>query len=166
MTRKRMAEPQLKSFQAVDGALLQMSDLNRAIELEKSACNELVDQIKEDCKQRIKPLADEMKALELSIKEFCDSRKDEFSAVKTKRLVHGSVGYRLSTTVTITDPAFTLEQLRTRGLTQCIRVKEECDKDAIKQLTLAEIAEIGANLNTRNTFGYELATVNPTAEVV
>lgn len=53
MTRKRMAEPQLKSYQAVDDALLQMSDLSRAIELEKAACNELVDQIKEDCKQRI-----------------------------------------------------------------------------------------------------------------
>jgi phage host-nuclease inhibitor protein Gam len=163
MARKRMAEPQLKSWEAVDAALASIADLQRGVELEQAACNELVDQIKQDGKERIKPMADEIKALELSIKEFCDYRKDEFIHIKTKKLVYGSVGYRLSTSVSIADPLFTLEQLRQRGLDHCIRIKEECDKDAIKQLDGSVIAEIGASLTSRNSFGFELAKVNPAA---
>ncbi|MEY2863568.1 MAG: hypothetical protein RLY58_1275 [Pseudomonadota bacterium] len=165
MARKAMAEPQLKSWDAVDLVLAQMADVERSIGLEQAACNEQVDQLKQASKDRIKPLADQMKALELSIKEFCDHHRNEFVQVKTRRLVYGSVGYRLSTTVSIPDAEFTLKQLQLRVLDHCIRTKYEPDKDQIKQLDPDLIAEIGCKLSTKNTFGYDLAKVNPAAAV-
>lgn len=165
MTRKRMAEPEIKSWEEVDLKLAQMADVSRSIDLEKAACNEVVDQIKLESAAKIKPLETQLKALELSIKEFCEHQKASFATVKTKKLLHGSVGYRLSTSVSIPDPAFTLIQLEQLGLIHCIRTKVEPDKDQIRLLDGEVLMQIGANLMSRNSFGYELATVNPSAAV-
>lgn len=159
MARKAMAEPMLKNWEAVDLVLAQMAEVERSIDLEQAACNEQVDLLKQASKDRIKPLIDEMKALELSIKDFCDFNRAEFVHVKTKHLVYGSVGYRLSTVLAVPDPIFTLEQLRLRNLSACIRTKCEVDKEAMKQLDTDLIAEVGAKLTTKNSFGYDLAKV-------
>ena len=163
MARTRLAEPQLKSWEAVDQTLVQIAELNRDIGLEQSACNEQVDQIKAQSKEKVKPLLEQLKAHELKLKEFCDFRKAEFTQIKTKKLTHGAVGYRLSTTVSIPDPNFTCHVLKELGLDDCLRTKIEPDKEAIKQLTPEQIAEIGVSVNTRNSFGYDIATVDPTA---
>ncbi|WP_119689298.1 host-nuclease inhibitor Gam family protein [Acinetobacter nosocomialis] len=163
MARKALKEPQLQSWEAVDQTLAQMAELNRDIALEESACNEQVDKLKEATKERLKPLLERVKAHELQLKEFCDHRKTEFLQVKSKKLTHGSVGYRLSTSVTIPDPVFTCQMLKQLKLEHCIRTKTEPDKESIKQLTPELIAEIGATLKQRNNFGYEIETVDPAA---
>lgn len=166
MARTSLKEPQLKSWEAVNQTLASIAELNREIELEQSACNEKVDQLKTVSKEKIKPLLDRVKANELKLKEFCEARKSEFTQIKTKKLTHGSVGYRLSTTVSIPDPVFTCQVLKQLELEHCIRTKTEPDKEAIKQLSPEQIAEIGASVNTRNTFGYDIETVDPKATAV
>lgn len=163
MARTSLKEPQLKSWEAVNQTLADIAETKREIELEQSACNEQVDQIKTASKEKLKPFLDSIKANELKLKEFCEARKSEFTQIKTKKLTHGSVGYRLSTTVSIPDPVFTCQVLKQLQLDHCIRIKTEPDKDAIKQLSPEQIAEIGASINTRNTFGYDIETVDPTA---
>ncbi|MDR7653706.1 host-nuclease inhibitor Gam family protein [Acinetobacter junii] len=163
MARTSLKEPQLKSWEAVNQTLASIAELNREIELEQSACNEKVDQLKTVSKEKIKPLLDRVKANELKLKEFCEARKSEFTQIKTKKLTHGSVGYRLSTTVSIPDPVFTCQVLKQLELEHCIRTKTEPDKEAIKQLSPEQIAEIGASVNTRNTFGYDIETVDTKA---
>ncbi len=163
MPRKNLKEPQLKSWEAVNQTLADIAESNRHIELEQAACNEKVDQLKTESKDKLKPLLDRVKANELKLKEFCEARKSEFNQIKTKKLTHGSVGYRLSTTISIPDPVFTCQVLKQLELDHCIRTKIEPDKEAIKQLTPEQIAEIGATINTRNSFGYDIATVDPTA---
>lgn len=166
MARTSLKEPQLKSWEAVNQTLASIAELNREIELEQSACNEKVDQLKTVSKEKIKPLLDRVKANELKLKEFCEARKSEFTQIKTKKLTHGSVGYRLSTTVSIPDPVFTCQVLKQLELEHCTRTKTEPDKEAIKQLSPEQIAEIGASVNTRNTFGYDIETVDPKATAV
>lgn len=163
MGRTSLKEPQLQSWEAVDQVLIQIAEIKRDIDLEQAACNEQVDQIKETSKKQIKPLTDQLKAHELKLKEFCEHRKAEFTQLKTKKLTHGSVGFRLSTTVSIPDPTYTCQVLKELGLDHCIRLKTEPDKEEIKQLTPTQIAEIGASVNTRNSFGYDIAIVDPAA---
>lgn len=163
MARKPMAEPKLKSFEEVNEHLEQMADLQRQIELEQSACNEHVDQLKTASQEKIKPLIDDMKTRELLIKEYCEHHRESFEKVKTKKLTHGSVGFRQSSSVSIPDPDYTLEQLRKLSLSHCIRTKTDPDKDQIKQLDREQLNQIGASVKTKNTFGYELAKVNPAA---
>lgn len=163
MARKPMAEPKLQSFEQVNQELAQMAELQRQIELEQAACNEQVDQMKTDSQDRIKPLIDDLKTRELLIKEYCEHHKDAFDKVKTKKLTHGSVGFRLSSSVSIPDPLYTIEQCRALGLNHCIRSKIDPDKDQIKQLDREQLNQIGASVKPKNTFGYELARVNPAA---
>ncbi|MFU8924927.1 host-nuclease inhibitor Gam family protein [Acinetobacter puyangensis] len=163
MARTALKEPQLKSWEAVNQTLANIAEIKRDVELEQAACNEQVDQLKADSKEKLKPLLERIKANELKLKEFCEARKSEFTQIKTKKLTHGSVGYRLSTTVSIPDPTFTCQVLKEMQLDHCIRTKIEPDKEAIKQLSPEQIAEIGASVNTRNTFGYDIETVDPAA---
>jgi len=163
MARTSLKEPQLQSWEAVDQTLAQLADLQRDIELEQAVCNEQVGQIKENSKKKLEPLLERMKGHELKLKEFCSHRKSEFTHVKTKKLTHGSVGYRLSTKVMIPDPNFTCRILKELALVHCIRTKTEPDKEAIKQLTPEQIADIGVSVKTSNSFGYEIATVDPAA---
>lgn len=163
MARTSLKEPQLQSWEAVDQTLAQLADLKRDIALEEAACNEQVDQIKNQAKEKMAPLLERVKAHELQLKEFCDHRKTEFTKVKTKKLTHGSVGYRLSTTVSIPDPIFTCQVLKQLQLEHCIRTKTEPDKEAIKQLAPEQLAEIGATVKPKNSFGYEIETVDPAA---
>lgn len=163
MARKPMAEPKLKSFEEVNQHLAEMAELQRQIELEQSACNESVDQLKAVSQDKIKPLIDDMKTRELLIKEYCEHHRESFEKVKTKKLTHGSVGFRLSSSVSIPDPLYTIEQLRALGLNHCIRSKIDPDKDQIKQLDREQLNQIGASVKPKNTFGYELAKVNPAA---
>jgi phage host-nuclease inhibitor protein Gam len=167
MARKRLVEPVLKDYEQVNGVLADIAELERGIQLERDCCNEAIDKIKSDSAAKLKPLADQVKILGAQLKEFCDYHRQDFAHVKTKKLTHGSIGFRLSTSVSIPDPAFTCTALRVMQLDHCIRTKVEPDKDAMKQLTLEQLAQCGAVLKSSDTFGYEIAVINPaaTAEV-
>lgn len=163
MARTAIKEPQLKSWEAVDQTMANIAELQRQINVEEANCNKQVDEIKDSSKQMIKPLQDQIKAFELQLKEFCEHRKAEFLKIKTKKLTFGAVGYRLSTTVSIPDPVFTCNALKELNLNSCLRTKIEPDKEAIKQLSATQLAEIGAKVNQKNVFGYEIHVVDPTA---
>ena len=92
MARTALKEPQLKSWEAVNQTLADIAEARREIELEQAACNEQVDQLKTESKDKLKPLLELVKANELKLKEFCEARKSEFTQIKTKKLTHGSVG--------------------------------------------------------------------------
>jgi phage host-nuclease inhibitor protein Gam len=42
------------------------------------------------------------------------------------------------------------------ALTACIRTKEECDKEAMKNLPLETLHAVGASLKQEDAFGYEV----------
>lgn len=161
MARKKLAEPLLTSYLQVDANLARIAQLQRDIQLETDACNESVDQMKKASQDKIKPLNDELKKCELLIKEYCEHNRTDFVAVKTKTLTHGSVGYRLSTSVSIPDPLFTVQACQRLGLTNCFRTTMTPDKENIKQLEPDVITEIGAIIKSGDKFGYEIAVVDP-----
>ncbi len=156
MARKRMEGTALSSWDQVDKALADIGKLDREIGLIESAGNEAIDKIKAGLKEKVELLATRKDGLELAIKDYCDSNLAEFAKVKTRQLTFGSVGYRLSTKVVIKRAADTLAALKSLNLTACIRIKEEIDKEAMKDLPTETLAEVGAGLKTDNTFGYEI----------
>lgn len=158
MPRKALAGTQLNSWDEVDDCLQKIAELNRIIALDESAANEHIDQIKADLKQLVQPMLNRKTGLELAIKDYCDANRIDFAKVKTRELAFGSVGYRLTTKIMIKRVAETLQSLRDLALTGCIRTKEEPDKEAMKNLTDAQLAEVGAARKTENVFGYTINT--------
>lgn len=156
MTRKRLAGTALTSFDEVDACLKEIGQIDRELGLLEASQNEAIDKIKADSKAAAQPLQDKKATLELQIKDFCEANRGEFAKVKTKPLTFGSVGFRISTKIIIKRVADTLQALKDLNLINCIRTKEEPDKEAMKNLSTETLAEVGAALKTENAFGYEI----------
>ena len=157
MTRKRIEGTQYQSWDDVDNALHQIGNIDRELGLLEASANERIDAIKKQTKESAQPLLDRKTSLEMAMKEYCEANRAEFAKVKSKSLTFGEVGFRLSTKVIIKRVADTLQALKDLQLFNCIRTKEEPDKEAMKNLSSETLAEVGAGLKTENAFGY---TVN------
>lgn len=156
MARKRLSGTSFESWNDIDRALKEIGEIDRELALLEAGQNEAIDKVKAQTKESAAPLMDRKSALELAMKEFCETNRSEFSKVKNRQLTFGSVGFRISTRVVIKKVADTLQALKDLGLTHCIRTKEEPDKEAMKALATETLAEVGAALKTENAFGYEI----------
>lgn len=156
MARKRLNGTTFETWDDVDHALKEIGEIDRDLALIEASQNETIDKIKADSKEKAAPLMDRKSGLELAMKEFCESNRSEFTRLKTRQLTFGSVGFRISTKVMIKKIADTLQALKDHGLTHCIRIREEPDKEVMKSLSSETLAEVGASLKTENAFGYEI----------
>lgn len=156
MARKRIEGTQFSTWEDVDQALKELAFIDRDLRLIDGDVNETIDRLKTEAKAQAKPLQDRKTALELAMKEFCEANRAEFAKIKTRQLVFGSVGFRQSTKIIVKRVADTLQALKDLGLAQCIRIKEEIDKEAMKTLPAETLAEVGAGVKVENTFGYEI----------
>lgn len=156
MARKRLSGTQLESWEEVDTCLAEIGRIDRELSLLEAAQQEAIDKVKADTKAAAEPLAGKKAGLEMAIKEFAEANRAEFLKAKTRELTFGTVGFRLSTKVVIRRVADTLQALKDLGLTQCIRLKEECDKEAMRDLPLETLHAVGCALKQEDAFGYEI----------
>ncbi|SMF94326.1 Mu-like prophage host-nuclease inhibitor protein Gam [Methylomagnum ishizawai] len=156
MARKRIEGTQLNSWDDVDATLRQIGEIDRDLGLIEAGANETIDRAKAEAKAGSLPLQERKAGLELAIKEFCEAHRHEFAKAKTKQMVFGSVGYRLSTKVLVKRVADTLQALKDLKLDGCIRTKEEIDKEALKNLDTETLVTVGAAIKSENIFGYEI----------
>lgn len=156
MTRKRIAGTALQSYQDVDSVLRKIGELDRKLDNIETATNEAIDKAKQAARQSAEPLKATKASLERQLKEFCESRKLDFAEVRARELTFGVVGFRKSTSVVIKAVADTLAALKALGLSQCIRTKEEVDKEAMRDLSEETLSQVGASLKVVDAFGYEI----------
>lgn len=156
MARKRLSGTHFATWDDVDHALKRIGELDRHLGWIEATSNEQIDAIKAASKETATPIAAEKLGLEAAMKEFCEANRSEFAKVKSRDLIFGSVGFRLSTKIVIKRVADTLQALKDFDLKKCIRIKEEVDKEAMKTLDSETLASVGAALKTENAFGYEV----------
>lgn len=156
MARKRMSATTLESWSDVDACLKAIAEVDRELAILETAQQEQIDAIKAATKTEAEPLQSKKAGLELSIQQYAEANRGEFIKAKTKELTFGSVGFRLSTRIVIKNLGNTLQALKDFGLTGCIRIKEECDKEAMKNLPIETIHAVGATLKQEDAFGYEI----------
>ncbi|WP_418647242.1 host-nuclease inhibitor Gam family protein [Thauera butanivorans] len=156
MARKRLSATTLDSWNDVDACLKAIGEVDRELGLLEAAQQEQIDAIKASTKAAAEPLQNKKAGLELAIQQYAEANRGEFVKTKTKELTFGSVGFRLSSKVVIKNLGNTLQALKDFGLTSCIRIKEECDKEAMKNLPLETLHAVGANLKQEDAFGYEI----------
>ena len=156
MARKRLSATTLESWTDVDTCLREIGTLDRELALLEHAQQEQIDAIKAATKAAAEPLQAKKAGLELAIQQFAEANRGEFIKTKTRELTFGSVGFRLSTKVLIKSVGNTLQALKDMALTACIRTREECDKEAMKNLPLETLHAVGASLKQEDAFGYEV----------
>lgn len=155
MARKRIAGTTLNSWDEADGALhdIGLIDIKLA-EIEGVMGAEILA-AKQTAKEKAARHLERKKALELALKEWTELHRDEIKG-KTRKLTFGSVGFRLSTKVVIKLMAYTIQILKQIGRTDCIRIKEEADKEMLATLDDKTLARVGASRKMEDAFGYEV----------
>lgn len=154
MARKRI-ECGLKSWQEADEALLTIGQIERHVEEYEALAQMKIDTIRKDTVAMVKPLQEQKIALELQLQAFCEAHRGEFKG-KSRVLNFGTVSFRQSTKIVIRGVAACIEALRKLGLADYVRVKEAPDKDKMKDLDDATLAQVGAKRQPEDVFGYEV----------
>lgn len=156
MARKRLTATTLESWDEVDRCLAEIGRIDRELGLLEAAQQEQIDAVKAATKAAAEPLQNKKAGLELAIQQYAEANRGEFIKAKTRELTFGSVSFRLSTRIVIKNVGNTLQALKDFGLTSCIRIKEEADKEAMKNLPLETLHAVGASLKQEDAFGYEV----------
>lgn len=155
MARKRVTEPQLKSWEDVDACLKVMGDAENQISVITAEMNAAIAEAKKAAEEKAAQYKEMIKQNEGKIKEFTTIRKEELKG-KSRQLTFGTVGFRQSTKLLLpSDTADVILKLRENGMADCVNVKETINKDTVKSYPEEEILRIGGYLQRTDTFWYE-----------
>ena len=84
----------------------------------------------------------------------------DMGKAKSKILTFGEVGFRLSTSVSLPRAKEKIEEiirrLKNRQMMDCIVVKEDVSKEALKKYGEDTVNAVGATWKQQDVFGYEL----------
>ena len=155
MARKRVTEPQLKSWEDVDACLKVMGDAENQISVITAEMNAAIAEAKKAAEEKAAQYKEMIKQNEGKIKEFTTVRKEELKG-KSRQLTFGTVGFRQSTKLLLPqDTGEVILKLRENGMADCINVKETINKDTVKSYPEEEILKIGGYLQRSDSFWYE-----------
>lgn len=119
MARKRMEDPSLKSWDEVNAALKLIRDNEIELELIEADMGKKIADIKEQAAEQAVPYRDDIKKLELQVKEFVTLNKAELKG-KSREMDFGKVGFRMSTKLMLPKQVEkvikTLKKVRDGGL--------------------------------------------------
>ncbi|MDQ7789927.1 MAG: host-nuclease inhibitor Gam family protein [Eubacteriales bacterium] len=160
MPRVRMEGPMLKSWDEVNLNLKEIGECELAVEKIEAALNEKISDLKLEATDKAKSHQQRIKKLELELKEFVETHRDDLGNKKTKVLDFGKLGFRKSTKIKLPRAANKLAEiinkLKVFGMTDCVvQPPAKVDKDSLKKYPVNEIVRVGANVEVDDVFWYE-----------
>lgn len=161
MARKRVIEPpSIKSWEDANEALRQIAEATIALADIEGEMNKQILGAKKAAEEQSKPFKDRVAKLERELKDFVTENRSDMGKAKSKTLTFGEVSFRLSTAISLPRAKEKLEEivrkLKARQMMDCIVVKEEISKDALKKYGEDVVAAVGATWKQSDVFGYEL----------
>ena len=161
MARTRVVEkPSLQSWEDVNDALRQLAEAQITLGDIESEMQKQILGAQKAAEELSRPVKDAQARLEREIKAFVTEHRDEMGKVKSKTLTFGEVSFRLSTSISLPRAKEKLEEiirrLKARQMTDCIVVKEEISKDALKKYGEDTVNAVGATWKQKDVFGYEV----------
>ena len=155
--------PAIGSLEEADAVLARIAARKRELSRLDLGLKEDVDALKLKCAEVSEPIRQEIEVLEQSLVRFGEARKPElFAKRRSLELNFGTLGFRASSSVkpmrktTWEQVLGLLKDSQDKMLAACIRVKQEVDKEALRQLPQEKLAEAGCRLEQVDTFFYEL----------
>lgn len=155
MARIRIEEARLKSWEDVSVTLKMIGECQIAIEAIEADMNTKISDLKLNAAIKSRVYQDKIKRFELEIKQFSEENKPDIKG-KTKFLDFGKIGFRESTKIALKSIQAVLNNLKARKMTDCIRIKEEVNKESLGKYPDDVIAAVGASKKTEDVFWYEV----------
>ena len=161
MARKKLNMITLHSWQECDEALRTIGEHTRDIAAIEGVMNEQIANAKTIAADKAAPLKEQIAELELALRDYAMTHRDDMDGRKSKQLTFGTVGFRRSTRIALPSAkeklAAIVARLKSKGMTDCIvQPDARVDKDALKKYSAEQIAEVGATLTVEDVFGYDV----------
>ena len=161
MARKKLNMITLHSWQECDAALRSIGESLRDIAAIENVMNEQIASAKAAATDKAAPLKEQVAELELALRDYAQTHRDDMDGRKSKLLTFGSVGFRRSTRISLPSAkekvAAIVARLRAKDMADCVVQPEpRVDKDALKKYGAEQIAEVGATLIVEDVFGYDV----------
>ena len=161
MARKKLNMIPLHRWPECDEALRTIGEHQRDIAALESVMNEQIANAKTIAADRAAPLKAQVAELELALRDYAQTHRDDMDGRKSKLLTFGSVGFRRSTRISLPSAkekvAAIVARLRAKDMADCVVQPEpRVDKDALKKYGAEQIAEVGATLIVEDVFGYDV----------
>ena len=114
------------------------------------------NRIKESRASEVERINNEKKYLEQCITNFCEDNKGDFAEKRSKDFTFGTIGYKLTKSVTLPRVKEKVEKLlvalKSYGFTKCIKYEETIDKDEIVELDDSTLVKLGLKRTIKDNF--------------
>jgi len=145
----------VQNIDDIDNLLLEIAKKQLDIDRINANVEEEIIKLKEKAKQESEGILEEINRMAESIFAYVELNKSKIFTEdkKTIELQWGMFGYRKSTKISISKS--TLELLKQLGFTEAIRIKEEVNKEEMRDWDEAKLAAVKAKKVVEDTFWYE-----------
>ena len=138
---------EIKNYEDVNLTLKRLAELSVALEKINGEVTLECNRIKESRASEVERINNEKKYLEQCIAGFCEDNKGDFAEKRSKEFTFGTIGYKLTKSVTLPRIKEKVEKLlvalKSYGCTKCIKYEETIDKDAIVELDDSTLVKLG-----------------------
>jgi len=149
-----------------DSALAALAALDREISRIEIEMNEGIQAVREAGDEAAAPYRQKREQIEAALATYATVGKETLftKGKRSLKLIHGIIGFRASEEVKTlpkikwADVLLNLKAMAKRcaGVSHCIRIKEEPDKEALRQMPKSLQAEAGVRIVAKDTFYYEV----------
>jgi phage host-nuclease inhibitor protein Gam len=148
----------IEGTDGVDRALARLATLERRHQRAKDFEGGLLDKVRARVAKVVKPIKAEFKRLKGQLERWTFGHRDELDQ-KTLRGMHGAVRlYKTPDAIVsdLTDDEI-VTLLKKHGHKDCVRTKEAPDRVAMKELTDAQLKQVGCTRDSQDEFQWQLA---------
>lgn len=153
MAKKK--ESTLKTWDEVDNQLRKLGELQIQKTKLEGTLQTKINELKANYTAQCGVIAVEAKNIETEITRFCEQNKDEFLNKRNKKLNFGVVAYRVTEKVVCNSVEGVIKAIKALNLDFVLRIKEEIDKDKIKELDKNTLTKIGVKIETKDKLSIE-----------
>lgn len=150
---------EIKNYEDVDVALKRICECEVEITKIEGEVTLKCNEIKEVHKNDVSRLESERNYLKQCIEGFCNEHKADFVDKRSKELVYGSIGYRVSKSVSLprvkTKVEALLGTIKKFGLKECITYEEKPNKEALCELDEGTLVKLGLKREVKDNFRIE-----------
>ncbi len=147
------------NWEHADDFVRRISDLAKKITDAEQAAKDKINEVKADMADELKPLQEKIQLYTRSLEAFGAIHKADFGKKRSRKLNFGILGWRKSTSVSVTKKTLGLikEVFSRAKAKQFIHTKETVDKEALAKLTDEQLAEVSARRKVKDDFFVEPA---------
>lgn len=149
----------IQDYESVDKALKRLCELEVKITHIEGEVTLACNKIKEEYKPQVESLNNEANFIRAEIESFCESHKADFADKRSKELVFGTIGYRLSKSVSLPRVKSKVESLiaaiKSFGLRDCLIYEEKPNKEALAELDEGSLVKLGLKRVVKDNFRIE-----------